>query len=355
MMGAGLGPTEMQSFSPWKRREDPERILIIRLQALGDVALTLPATAGLRGLYPHARIDFLTYAESAPLARSVAGVDHVYDVSPGLDRGERLWQAIRCGGAAWRQRYDVVIDLQRNRLSRTIRCLAFPAAWGELDRYAGKRAAERVLEAFRLTGFGRLEPFRPVGLQPGLQEKATELLCAHGFDPERKLIVLNPAGLWPTRNWPLQNYVALAKRWQEHEPVQFLLLGTGRIREKAAYISQYAGRHAINLAGKTSLETAFALLGASGGIITEDSGLMHMAWSLGVPIVALLGSSRHVWSAPMGAGAVTFHSGDLPCGQCMSARCAQGDVRCLTRISPGQVLDAALELMSGARPGIAPS
>ncbi len=339
----------MQSFSPWRRREGPERILIIRFHAIGDVALALPATAALRRLLPDAQIDFLTQTASAPLPRSVEGIDRVHEMPFTLERGERLRQALRFGGSAWRQQYDVVVDLQRNWVSRTIRCLAMPSAWGEFDRYAPRSAAERVSETFRRTGFDAPEPVPPLPLRDGLQRHARELLCAHGFQDGRKLIVLNPAGLGATRNWPLNNYVRLVKLWVEREPVQFLLIGTGRIHEKAAYISQYAGRHVINLTGKTTLETAFALLRSAAGIITEDSGLMHMAWSLGVPIVALFGASRYVWSAPSGPLAVTFHSGDLPCGQCMSATCVHGDVRCLTRGAPEQVLNAAAGVTSQAR------
>jgi ADP-heptose:LPS heptosyltransferase len=80
-------------------------------------------------------------------------------------------------------------------------------------------------------------------------------------------------------------------------------------------------------------------------MISEDSGLLHMAWCSGVPVVALFGSSRHVWSAPVGAHAESLHSGDLPCGQCMTPVCSFGDVHCLTRFTPEQVYREANSLL----------
>lgn len=168
---------------------------------------------------------------------------------------------------------------------------------------------------------------------------------ANGWDGHRPLVVLNPAGLWITRNWPIENYVAFAQRWLSQESVTFLVLGNDRVALKAAHLSEKLGSALINLVNKTSLDEAFAILLHTSLIITEDSGLMHMAWALGIPVVALFGSSRHDWSSPTGAGNRTFHSGDLECGACMAPTCRFGDIRCLARVSPDQVFHAAQDLL----------
>jgi ADP-heptose:LPS heptosyltransferase len=319
-------------------------MLLIRLHALGDVAVTLPAARALRERYPEAQIDFLTLQENAPLLRAIGLFDRVLDFPPTSSPVGRLARAVRTGARVRARKYDVIVDLQRNRVSRIIRRSALPAAWGEFDRFSPRPASERVLETFLKIGFHRLSPRFSSSLPAPLQEESLNLLDSHGHDRRKKLVVLNPAGLWETRNWPLEDYVSLANLWRQQEPVQFVLLGTEKIREKSSYLRARLGSGVIDLVGQTRIEIAFALLHRASAVITEDSGLMHMAWCQGIPIVALFGSSRHVWSAPTGLRARTLDSGDLPCGQCMEPVCTFGDVHCLTRHTPQRVLEIAKEL-----------
>jgi ADP-heptose:LPS heptosyltransferase len=73
---------------------------------------------------------------------------------------------------------------------------------------------------------------------------------------------------------------------------------------------------------------------------------MHMAWAAGVPVVALLGSTRSDWSAPQGDRAACLDSADLGCGCCVEPACRFGDVHCLRRRAPNGVLDSALALLA---------
>lgn len=337
---------ERRAFSPWRRSSGPRSILLIRLHALGDVALTLPAAQGLRDRFPAAQIDMLTSAANAPLLRSVTLFDDVPELTAAEHPAGRIARALRAGMSMRTRKYDVVIDLQRNRATRILRRVAAPASWGEFDRFGPRPASERVLETIVAAGFAGIAPSFALEVRPPLQARAAQLLRDCGRDPQKRLIVLNPAGLWETRNWPLENYISLARLWREQEDVQFLIVGTERIQDKAARITARLGDGVIDLVGKSPLEIVLPLLQNASVMITEDSGLMHAAWALGIPIVALFGSSRHVWSAPTGPKARALHSGDLQCGQCMEPFCAYGDVHCLTRHAPAGVLEIALELTS---------
>lgn len=340
-----LPPPESRSSRMWDRASDPEKVLLIRLQAIGDVAITLPSAHGLRDRYPGARIDFLTLEPTASFLRSLRCFNHVYSVPAGLKTTGLLAEALRIGRAARGRAYDVIVDLQRNWSTRLIRRLASPVAWAEFDRFAPKSASERVAETFASAGLPVLASHR-LTLESGLGDAAARLLRDHGWDPRRKLVVLNPAGIWKSRNWPLDSYVSLAQRWVNVQPVQFVLLGVDRMRTKSEYLKQRIADKVLDLVGATSLEMACAVLQHATCVVSEDSGLMHMAWSSGVPLIALFGSSRHVWSAPTGPRVRVLHSGDLPCGQCMDQECRFGDVHCLTRVQPDQVLGLALELFN---------
>lgn len=341
----GTGRTEPRSFAPWQKKESPGRILLIRFHAIGDVALVLPAAVAIRSLHPSSHIALLTSPHAGELASAITLFDRILAPELPGHRTARALYALRTGRYVRSLRFDVVLDLQRNTISRIIRRVASPAAWGEFDRYEPISAWERIIDTCRRTGFACHAQPLSVALREEHVNASRQLLERHGRIKGRKLVVFNPAGLWSSRNWPMENYVELGMQWKRRTPVQFLLLGTDRIRSKAAEIASGLGEDAIDLTGGTSLAEAFACVAAADIMISEDSGLMHAAWAAGVPIVALFGSSRHDWSAPFGSRSVTLHSGDLPCGACMEPACRFGDVHCLTRRTPAMVLGEALQLL----------
>ena len=337
--------TEQRSFSPWTSPNPPRRVLVIRFHALGDVALMLPAAVHLTRRWPDAEIDILTCAPADSLAGSLAPFHRVYTVPARNGRLGRFLTGLRTGLSLRRRRYDLVMDIQRNPLSRLIRIMINAPSWSEFDRYSPRAASDRVLSTIALGGAAGAVHEIPVPLVEGRTEAARELLEHEGWDGSTRLVVFNPAGLWVTRNWPLERYVELYRLWSMREPVCILVLGTDRVREQGAFFARQSGTHVINLAGRTTPGEALAVLRHAALIVTEDSGLMHMAWAAGVPIVALFGSSRSDWSAPRGNRAVCMDSSDLECGCCMKAVCRYGDVHCLTRRSPQAVLDAAFGLL----------
>lgn len=279
------------------------------------------------------------------MVRPLTSFTNVYAITTSATRSERLKNGILTGLAMRSKQYDVVVDLQRNWQSRLIRRLARPPAWGEFDRFSPNAASKRVLDTFHRTGFTALTPQESLQLKNEIQSKAKSLLLNEGWNLQTPLIVLNPAGFWQTRNWHLENYISLAKHWLEHERVSFLILGTERIADKAKHLKNALGDSLLNLVNKTSLDEALAILHYASLIVSEDSGLMHMAWASGVPTIALFGSSNHIWAQPTGANTRIFHSGDLECGACMSPTCRFHDVHCLTRVSSENVFAAAQELL----------
>ncbi len=340
---------ESQSYSPWQSTSPPERILVIRHHGVGDVAITLPACIALRNHLPHARIDFLTSASISSLLVALPTFNSVLKLEIPTYRIGRFSAAILRGLKLQKEKYDVVLDLQRNWMSRAIRRLSRPRAWAEFDRFAPKPAGERVLEVFQRAGFPEIKPQYRMEIKSNALERAKRLLIESGWNGADPLVVLNPAGLWTTRNWPLEKYIELARLWLAQSNVRFLLLGDSRMTEKAHFIKSQLGSTIIDLVGKTSLGEALAILQFVQVVVSEDSGLMHMAWVSGVPTVALFGSSRHDWSRPLGSHSAVFHSGDLECGACMEPSCRFGDVHCLVRYRPEQVYEATSTLLAEMR------
>jgi heptosyltransferase-2 len=331
---------------PWRGAAPPKRILAIRLQATGDVVITLPYLRALRRSLSGTDIDFVTRQADGDIPRALLLFGCVEELGGGRSERRQLLLTPLLAPRLVARRYDVVLDLQNNRVSRAIRRLAAPRAWAAFDRTSPRAAGERTRQTIEAAGFPlpHVEADLPLR-DPGL---GLDVLRHANWDSTRRLVVLSPAGAFASRNWPIERYARFAELWRQRHPAQFAILGLDSLREKAAALKGALGEDLLNLVGWTTPSQAFAIVQRASLVLAEDCGLMHMAWVTGVPTVALFGSSRHVWSAPLGDHSLCLHSGDLPCGACMEPTCRYGDVHCLTRYAPEYVVDQAEALIARA-------
>lgn len=323
----------------------PRRVLAIRLQALGDTIITLPYLNSLRRQYPDLVLHFLTRKEVATIPSKLALFDRV--ISLGGGRNVKLQAVLVCLLLPWLwfQGYDAVIDLQNNKLTRLIRRLLFVRRVSEFDNCslvpAGERTRRTIEEIFG----------QKISLDTSLrlrgQRQGPSLLHVHGWNHHDGLVVLNPAGFFPSRNWPAERYIEFSKLWMDKvDPgTKFVLLLLPSKKQVASVIATALGKSCFDLTGLADQAVAFEIVGMSTLVLSEDSGLMHMAWVQGVPTLALFSSSRAAWSAPIGRQSLCLDSSDLACGPCMKELCQYGDNRCLTRYSSSFVLDKAIELL----------
>lgn len=321
------------------------RILIIRLHAIGDTAITLPSCSALALQFPEYSIEYLTTASAAPLIHSLDCFHQVYLFPDCTNRSERVRGVASTAVTLRDRRYTMVIDLQGNWVSRMLRRLLAPAAWSEFDRSAPLPAGLRVRRAFAAAGFPDLDPPSPLPVKPHLLLRAQQMLAGAGWDGRAKLVLLNPAGFWESRHWPDRYFATLAQNLLKAHDCRILFLGTDRIRHRVSSIQAGSDSRGIDLVGQTTLEEAFAIVQHASLTVSEDSGLMHMSWISGIPTIALFGSTRHDWAAPLGPHTRHFHSGDLSCSACMSPECRYGDVHCLTRVTPISVLNCIESLL----------
>ena len=317
---------------PLPQGKIPQRIVVIRLHAFGDAVITLPLLAGLRQAYPEARVDVVTSSEYADLFTATELTTRVWSLQTSGSRAARIAATISLASKIGPA--DLVVDLQRSTQSGLLRRLMRPDYWVAFDRFAPRLAMQRYHDAFGWVGLGGVSPLTTIPLQPGLHRRARALLG----DPRSPLVCLNPAGCWPTKQWPIERYIELGRRLIERSGARIVLLGTENVASGAAEIDAALGDHVINLVGRTSTAEALAVVQELSLMISDDSGLMHLAWTSGVPTIALMGATRSVWSAPVGDHTFCYASEDLPCGACMQPICARGDLLCLERVGVEQVL-----------------
>ncbi|HVY74965.1 MAG TPA: glycosyltransferase family 9 protein, partial [Puia sp.] len=295
----------------WKKPRPPRRILAIRLQAMGDLVITLPYLQQLRNsLPPNTVIDLLTRKEVESIPRHLKLFNRVYSIRGGRNGKKQLLFAVFLIPVLLFRRYEIVLDLQDNIISRLVMKSLRPRAWSLFDRFSLESAGNRTQATIEAVGLGNCKPATRFSITN--EQEAIALLKAAGWAGGR-LVVLNPAGAFETRHWPLENYIQFAHLWLERFPdTQFLVLGTGIIEKRSTYIKIEMGDCCISLVNKTTAAQAFAVLQQVQLVLSEDSGLMHMAWVSGIPVLAMFGSTESKKARPLGKHSRFVDSSDLP-------------------------------------------
>jgi len=339
-----IGPIEKLNARKWKSSCNPRRILIIRMQAIGDVVLTFPIIQALKNQYPDMEIDFLTRHTQYNLSKKLSAINKVIAITNSQRTWRQAMDMARHLPYLILRKYDVIIDLQCNKASRGLCRLLKPVAWAEFDRKGLSPAITRYQKAVEATGLciDNDCPFMHL-INPNNGES---LLLENGWDGKSAMVVLNPAGLFKSRNWPIENYVAFAKKWIAIFPkTQFLIMGDDRIFTKAGYLKEQLGNSLINLTRKTTLDEAFCILSRVKFMISEDSGLYWMAWVQKIPSIAMFGSTPGARMNMGGSHARFLTSTDLPCGDCFLPDCKFGEKPlCLSRYTPEAMVALAQEM-----------
>ena len=326
--------------------------LIIAPQWIGDAVMTEPL---LRRL--HARGERLTVGALpwvAPVYRAMAQVADVIEfpfAHGGLQFRERKAIARRIEG-----QFDKAYVLPNSLKSALLPFLAsIPERIGYLGEARIGLLTHRLknpktkppMVAFysALSGEAGLEDDRPQ-LRIDAADTASTL-NEWGLRQGGYTVFAPGAEFGAAKRWPARHFSELAARLD----LPVVLLGSGKeaalCEEVAAPVNAQQAGKCLNLAGKTSLPQALALIAASRSTVSNDSGLMHVAAALGVPQVAIFGSSSPLHTPPLNDRArVLWLKADpayqppLDCAPCFARECPLGHTRCLNDIDPERVLRA---------------
>jgi heptosyltransferase-2 len=142
----------------------------------------------------------------------------------------------------------------------------------------------------------------------------------------------------PAKRWPAAHYATLARELVKRG-YSVWLFGSPKDAEVTAQIRRLAGGACVDLAGKTTLEEAIDLMSLAARVVSNDSGLMHVAAALDRPMVALFGSSSPAHTPPL-SGRARVISLQLECSPCFARTCPLGHTNCLVQLEPANVLTA---------------
>ncbi len=337
-------------------------VLLVRFGALGDVVLTLAATAALKQARPDVRTTFLVKREYAPLVEGQEGVDRVWALEPGTQRG--IGGGFALGRQVAAARFAAAVDWQSSLRSRI-------ATFGVPQRLAwrAERLARRRWVSLRWTNPPPLRPawqryvdaLAPLGVDPAsarppafrpppaaLDEAAIFFAAWDAIAPAESTVAIAPGARWATKRWPLERFAAVvAARRAGGERV--LLVGDPPDRAAAGALAEPSDPGVRWFSG--GLPAVAAALGLTRGILANDSGLLHLAAAMGRPAVALFASTHPALGfAPAGAGVVLCQ--ELACQPCtLHGRdsCPLGHHACAQGIAVAQV-EAALASLPAVAP-----
>jgi heptosyltransferase-2 len=176
-----------------------------------------------------------------------------------------------------------------------------------------------------------------------------QLLTKFGLHRERPLLILCPGAEYgPAKRWPEEYYAQVAAE-KIRSGWQIWLLGSAKDQPVAetirGHLPEALREHTHNLAGVTALGEAIALMACADAVLSNDSGLMHIAAALAVPLVVVYGSTSPEHTPPL-TRQVRIVSNKIECSPCFERECPKLHLRCLTDLSPTLVLDALQELSS---------
>ena len=346
-----------------------ERILIVAPSWVGDAILSEPLVALLRERFGNPVIDVLAPPWCGPVYARMRGIGRV--IPNPIGHGSLALAARRALARSLRKadrpaRYTCAFVLPNSWKSALVPWLAgIPrrtgylgeARWGLLNdarRLHGK-GPPRLVDRFAALAAPRNAP-APFAPPPVLVPDAANRAAAAqalGLGSDRPVAVLCPGAEYgPAKRWPATHFAALAARFAA-DGMQVWLIGSPNDRPDAAAVVAAAGTaaHALSdLTGGTDLGTAIDLLSAASVVVSNDSGLMHAAAAVGVPLVALFGSSSPAYTPPLSPVAKIAKI-EIACSPCFKRECPLGHFRCMRDLDPDAVYHLARsDLTSTARP-----
>jgi len=375
------------------RSAEFSRILLIKPSALGDVVHTLPVLVKLRARYPRAQIDWLITPENAEVVRYHPALSNVVLFARrDFSKRGRRWRAFVSFFDLLKQirsaKYELIIDMHGQVRSAFFALISGARVRIGFDRpvkrgltvsaehdlknipshgWRGARegswiaytnripiptldvhAIDRYLWVAPLLGLDDNPPDLTIHLSPQATNKVNRLLEEHGVPASKPLVVLVPGTIWETKHWTIEGFAGVARQFLQ-DGFAVALAGTTRDQQRCRQIAA-AAPGTCDLSGKTTPADLAALIRRAEVAVTNDSGSMHVAASLGKPMVSVFGPTNPVHIGPYERPESVVRV-DLPCSPCNYRRLSQCpfDHACMKQVTSAMVVERVRKILSTAK------
>ncbi len=348
------------------------RVLLIRFSSIGDIILTTPLIEAIKEKHPDIIIDYLTLSEYAGLLKYNPNIDNLIII----DRKKGLKESIGKALELRRKNYRYIFDLHRSTRSMVFRVFMYDKKRFILNKRYIKRfllttsginfyrkpfsVVNRyfdVAEALNVSAGGRagiwispeelsavvakIKMIINIDINNNNREKVNLRIDKGVIQNQgRRIISLMPFAKWKTKEWGDDKFIELGKKISGDADADILVLGGAEDAVRAEGVASGIGARAKSAAGKFSLLETVAALSVSDALVTNDTGVMHMAGAVSVPAVSIFGStSEELGFFPYNTEGAVIQK-NLKCRPCTAKglnRCPKKHFACMNDISVEEV------------------
>lgn len=328
-----------------KLSKTPEKILVIKPSSLGDIVHSLPFLNVLRDRFPRSEIHWIIakgfegLLEDHPMISRLLVINKdewkkIKNVKDTISELRSLFKSLK------KEKFDIVADLQG-----LLRSGVLTAATGASVRVGFKEAREgsSIFYTHRVEGgkdIHAVDRYLKIAKFLGCDIADVRFPLPLSFDssrlerylPDREYAVLVPGARWKTKKWPPERFGELASRL----PMKFLVVGGKSDTDISNRVVNSSKGNAISIAGKTNIKELIEIMRKAKFVVSNDSGPMHIAAALGVPVFAIFGPTNPLRTGPYGKGHIIIRKG-VECSPCYKRSCR--DIKCMEMIGVKEVAD----------------
>ncbi len=349
-----------------------KKILVMRYRFIGDTVLTVPFLRNLRRAEPDAFIAWMVAPGSSDVVKGIPYVDRMITWDPVTIHADSrgTHRTISSKLAFLRelraQRFDKVYVLKRSLSSAVIAWLSgAPERIGFDTECRGflltvkvpyrhdRHEVQNFLAVLKADGVKVEDDYLEIWTTPEEEQKAARVLTDAGIDASEQVAAIHPFSADPHRSWPMENFSALASRLSKEGGFHPIVLGGARDVEPFRQMRHLFGGGTVDLVGKCTLRETMALLKRCALFVGNDSGIMHLAAAVGIPLVALFGPQSPVKFGPWSGHATVIYKGleCSPCRQKFFTECAPSArmrPSCMEAIGVDEVFQESMTLSGSA-------
>lgn len=342
-----------------------KKILVLRYRSIGDIILSSPALEALRLTFPSSRIDMVIDDVFEDICHGHPNIDylilHKRDTS-GMSWFQKMVMGFKFFAKIRKQKYDMVIDLHGGPRSA-------PLAWLSGARYRvgyplrlrsrlfyniyivggdpASHTSDVLLNAVKTVGCVMPEEKKLfLGYRPEDKEFVTGFLRKFGVSEKDRLVMMHPGARVDVKRLPAEKMGQLARWMADELGVKVVYTGNNADIAEIAGIVSYSGKRGL-IATNLKLGHLSALIASCDLFIGNDSGPMHMAAALGVPVVAFFGpSDPAIWGPVADQAKVIRNAPLMECQPCDQKSCPHAGAHCMTKIKLAEAKRAIINTLT---------
>ena len=338
-----------------------KKILIARLDRIGDVVLSTPVIKALRDAYPDSYIAMMVRPHAREIVEGNPYLNEViiYD-KEGSHKG--AWGNLKFIQELKDRKFDIAVILHPTVRTHMVLSLALIPERIGYDKKAGfmltkkiphtkqfglKHEADYALDMLRCIGIEPRDRKLCIPVHEESERKVKAVFASNGIRESDTVIAVHPGASCPSKRWSAERFARVADRLTEGYNAKVVIIASEKDRAFGDKVASLMKGPSLNLSGKTSVADLASVLKRAKLFISNDSGPVHIACAVGTPVVDIFGRNDRGLSprrwGPTGANDVVIHK-EVGCEVCLAHNCKLG-FKCLDAITVDEVVEAGERIL----------